>query len=169
MISQITPEGLSPARRAMSTAASVWPGADQHAALARDEREDRGPGLTMSSGPLAGVDRDRDGRARSAALMPVVTPFARLDRGGERGLHPAAVGAAHRLQARAPRRAAGEREADQPAAVRGHEVDRVGRRHLRRDDRSPSFSRSSSSTSTNIRPLRASSMIASIGTSTGVS
>jgi hypothetical protein len=50
--------------------------------------------------------------------------------------------------------------------VPGHEVDRVGRRHLRRDDEVASFSRSSSSTRMNMRPLRASSMIASAPTST---
>ena len=45
-----------------------------------------------------------------------------------------AVVAAHQLQAELVDPLLGQREADQAAAVLGHEVDRVGRRHLRGDD-----------------------------------
>ena len=43
------------------------------------------------------------------------------------------VALGHRLQAELVAAFLGQAEADQPAAVRGHEVDRLGRRELRRD------------------------------------
>src|SRR3546814_4871039 len=40
----------------------------------------------------------------------------------------------HRVEAQLRRALPRHGEADQPAAMGGHEVDRIGRRHLRRDD-----------------------------------
>ena len=53
-------------------------GAHEHAALAGAQREDVARGAPDPRAGV-GVDGDADGRARSAALMPVVTPFAGLD------------------------------------------------------------------------------------------
>ena len=73
MISQMTPEGLSPAMRARSTLASVCPARTS----TPPERARSGkmcPGRTRSEAREAGSTATRMVRARSAALMPVVTP-----------------------------------------------------------------------------------------------
>jgi hypothetical protein len=99
-------------------------------------------------------------RARSAAEMPVVTPSrASIEVVKAVSWRVPLCGSSATAELVDSR--LGEREADQAAAMLGHEVDRVGRRHLRGMTRSPSFSRSSSSTRMNMRPLRASSMICS--------
>ena len=73
MISQMTPAGRQPARRARSTAASVWPvRSSTPPGLAFSGKT--WPGRTMSSGPLVGSTATWIVCARSAALMPVVTP-----------------------------------------------------------------------------------------------
>ena len=133
MISQITPLGLSPARRETSTAASVWPArTSTPPGLATSGKT--WPGETIASGPLADVDRDGDGARAVGGADPGRNPFLRLDRDGEGGLVAAAVGAGHRLEAELVGAVLGQREADQAAPVPGHEIDRVGGRHLRRDD-----------------------------------
>ena len=73
-------------------------------------------------------------RARSAALMPVVTPSrASIDTVKAVSMLVRLIRAiGSRPELVDPFLA--QREADQAAAVTGHEVDRVGRRHLRRDD-----------------------------------
>ena len=73
MISQITPAGVSPASRAMSTAASVWP-ARTSTPPSRATSGKTWPGVTMSCGPHDGSMATAMVRARSAAEMPVVTP-----------------------------------------------------------------------------------------------
>ena len=133
MISQITPEGLRPASRATSTAASVWP-ARTSTPPSRATSGKTWPGETICSGPFDGVDRDRDGARAVGGGDAGGDALARLDRGGEGGFEPGAVGPAHRLQAELVDPLLGQREADQAAAVLGHEVDRVGRRHLGGDD-----------------------------------
>ena len=133
MISQITPDGLSPARRETSTAASVWP-ARTSTPPGRATSGKTWPGETMASAPLALSIATAMVRARSAALNAGGDAVARLDRDGEGGFHAGAVDARHRLQPERVDALLGEREADQPAAVAGHEVDRVGGRHLRGDD-----------------------------------
>ena len=60
-ISQITPAGDRPASRARSTAASVWPDALQHAALARAEREH------VAAVPQVGPARRRDRPRRESS------------------------------------------------------------------------------------------------------
>ena len=73
MISQITPAGITPARRARSTAASVWPArSSTPPSLALSGKT--WPGWTRSSGPEPGSIATWIVRARSAALIPVVTP-----------------------------------------------------------------------------------------------
>ncbi len=127
MISQMTPAGYSPAIRARSTAASVWPARTMHAAGARPQRKhvagpreiatawspDRSPPATVA--------------ARSAAEMPVVVrPFG-LDRHAERGLEPRRVLRHHQRNLELVEPLRRHRQADQPAAVPRHEVDRFGR------------------------------------------
>ena len=133
MISQITPDGLRPASRATSTAASVWP-ARTSTPPGRATSGKTWPGETRASGPLVESIATAMVRARSAALIPVVMPSRasietvkavswRLPLERAIGSQPQRVDAL-----------LGQREADQAAAVARHEVDRVGRRHLRRDD-----------------------------------
>ena len=92
------------------------------------------PGETMSAAPLVGSIAVAMVRARSCAEMPVEMPSrASIDcvkavrlRERLRTHHvfePKLVGA--RLR---------QRQADEAAAMLGHEVDGVGRRHLRRND-----------------------------------
>ena len=133
MISQITPDGLSPARRATSTAASVWP-ARTSTPPGRATSGKTWPGETRASGPLAASIATAMVRARSAALMPVVTPSRASIETVKAVSMRLPLALRHRLQAERVDALLGQRQADQAAAVAGHEVDRVGGRHLRRDD-----------------------------------
>ena len=73
MISQITPAGSSPARRAISTAASVCP-ARTSMPPSRAISGKTWPGVTISLRPLDGSIATAMVWARSWAEMPVVTP-----------------------------------------------------------------------------------------------
>ena len=75
MISQITPAGFRPAKREISTAASVWP-ARTSTPPSRATSGKTWPGETISSGPLVGSTATATVWARSWAEMPVVTPSA---------------------------------------------------------------------------------------------
>ena len=57
-------------------------------------------------------------------------PLARLDRDGERGAERRLVALGHRAETELVAALLGQAEADEPAAVLGHEVDRLGRREL---------------------------------------
>jgi hypothetical protein len=59
---------------------------------------------------------------------------ARLDRDSEGGFVPSRIAARHQRQTKLLDPFLAEREADQAASVLGHKIDRVGSRHLRRDD-----------------------------------
>ena len=132
MISQITAAGLRPARRARSTAASVWP-----------VRSSTPPGLALSGKTWPGWTRSRGADAgsighgdRARAIRGGDAgrdALARLDRDGERGLEGRLVLGRHEVEAERLAALGREREADQAAALAGHEVDRVGRRELGRD------------------------------------
>jgi len=75
MISQMTPAGYNPARRARSTAASVCPARTRTPpCLAR--KGTTCPGRVKSEAIEASRARVRIVWARSAALIPVVTPSA---------------------------------------------------------------------------------------------
>jgi hypothetical protein len=67
-------------------------------------------------------------RARSAAEM-------RFDRHGEGGFVPGSVITAHQTKAQIFDPLLRQRQADEAAAMGRHEVDGVGRRHLRGDDK----------------------------------
>ena len=73
MISQITPAGVKPANRARSTEPSVWP-VRSRTPPARARKGKMWPGRTKSSGLVLGLTTVRTVVARSAAEMPVVTP-----------------------------------------------------------------------------------------------
>ena len=108
-------------------------GADQHAAVARLQREDMAGGddIVLAAGA---VDRHRHGARAVGGADPGGHALARLDRGGEGGFIGTAVVGAHHVEAQLLDPVAGHRQTDQAAAIFGHEVDRVGGRHLRRDD-----------------------------------
>ena len=75
MTSQITPMGLRPAISAKSTEPSVWPARSSTPPL-RARRQSMWPGRVRSEGRVLPSAATRIVRARSAALMPVVTPVA---------------------------------------------------------------------------------------------
>ena len=129
MISQTTPAGITPASRARSTAASVWPGALEHAAAPGAQREDVAR-LDEVARPRRRVDGDLDrvcavvrGNAGGDAL-------ARLDRDGEGGAERRLVLVGHLPQPELVAALLGQAEADEAPCVRDHEVDRLGRREL---------------------------------------
>src|SRR3984957_17113641 len=74
MISQMTPAGVTPARRARSTEPSVCP-VRTRTPPRRARNGNTWPGVTMSSGRALAWAATRIVCARSAALMPVVTPW----------------------------------------------------------------------------------------------
>jgi hypothetical protein len=101
-------------------------------------------------------------RARSCAEIPVETPSrASIDTVKavpERRL----VVVRHRTQLELVAALGCQAEADEPTAVGGHERDRLGVTNCAAAVRSPSFSRSASSTTTTKRPERMSSIASSI-------
>ena len=104
MISQTTPDGLSPARRARSTAASVWPmRSSTPPGFARSGKTC--PGCTRSCARRVGMDRDLDRVAAVGGGDAGRHAFARLDRDGERRAERRLVVVGHRPQAELGRRA----------------------------------------------------------------
>ena len=160
MISQITPEGFSPASRATSTAASVWP-ARTSTPPSRAASGKTWPGVTIWSRPLAASIATETVRARSAAEMPVVTPSL------------ASIEMVKAVSSRVSlwRGIMGRPSCSTRSAVSARQISprpclamkliASGVAICAGTTRSPSFSRSSSSTRMNMRPLRASSMICS--------
>ena len=91
------------------------------------------PGWTRSAGRRGRVDRDLD-RVRAVVRGDAGRhALARLDGDGEGGAERRLVLLGHLAQAELVAALLGEAEADQPARVRDHEVDRLGRRELRGD------------------------------------
>ena len=86
------------------------------------------------TGAALRVDRDLD-RARAVGGRDAGRhALACLDRDGEGGAERRLVALGHRAQAQLVRALLGQRQADQPARVGGHEVDRLGCRELSGDD-----------------------------------
>ena len=110
------------------------PGAHQRAAIARHQREDVS-GRDEIIRALGRIDRDRDGARAVSRRNTGGHAFLRLDRDREGGLHRFLVVAAHGREAEVIDAVLGEREADQPAPMSGHEVDRLRGGHLRGDDK----------------------------------
>ena len=133
MISQITPAGKSPARRAMSTAASVWP-ARTSTPPSRATSGKTWPGLTISRQSFSGLMADRYGLRAVVSGNAGRDAFPGLDGDGERGGVPRLVGPRHGLKMQRLCPLGRDGEADQAAAEPGHEVDSVRRGHLRGDN-----------------------------------
>ncbi len=129
MISQITPAGASPASLARSTAASVCPERCS-TPPARACNGNTCPGWTRSRGVAAGSIATRIVWARSAALIPVVTPSRASTETVKAVPNVASFRSVICRRSSSAQRSAREGEADQSAAVHRHEVDRVGRREL---------------------------------------
>ena len=127
MISQMTPAGSRPASRARSTDRLGVARAHQHAAAPRAQREDVA-GRDQSSAPAASrATATRMVSARSRAEMPVVMPWrasmltVNAVPRGER------LSVGHHRQPQRRDLLLGQRQADEPAPVARHEVDRLGR------------------------------------------
>ena len=108
-------------------------GADQHTAVLGDQREDVARRYHVAI-ILGRIDGDGDGMRAVVRRDAGRNPFARLDRYGKGSRMARAVRARHQLEMQLLGALGRQRDADQAPAVLGHEVDRVGRRHLRRDD-----------------------------------
>ena len=131
MISQITPAGIRPASRARSTAASVWPVRSRTPPSFAFSGK-TWPGWTRSSRLRVRIDRHLDRPGAVGGRDAGGDALASLDRDGEGGLEGRLVLGRHQVEAELLAALVGQREADQAAAVRRHEVDRLGRRELRR-------------------------------------
>ncbi len=162
MISQMTPPGRSPARRARSTTASVCP-ARTSTPPSRARKGKTWPGRARSVGLLSGFMATRMVWARSAAEIPVVTPSA------------ASMDSVNAVPRRAVFRAVmgGSAKASQISGLSGRQMSpraclamklmTSGVTFSAAMVTSPSFSRSSSSTMTSMRPARKSSMASGMG------
>ena len=92
------------------------------------------PGDTSASGPCDAIDGDGDGSRAVGGADPGEMPSrASIETVKAVSLRLRLV-LRHRLQTERVGAVLGQREADQAAAVPRHEVDRLGRGHLRRDD-----------------------------------
>jgi hypothetical protein len=136
--------------------------ADQHAAVARDQREDVA-GRDDVVGALVRIDGDLNRAGAVGGADAGGDALARLDRDGEGGAHALAVVARHRRQAQLAGALGGHGQADQAARVAGHEVDLVRRRELGRDDDIALVLAILGVDEDVGRPLRASSRMSSIG------
>src|SRR4051794_22341305 len=161
MISQITPAGLRPARRARSTAASVCPvRSSTPPSLALSGK--MCPGWTRSRGRVSGSIATWIVCARSAAEMPVVTPSrASIDTvkavsNGDSFL------AAIRSRPSSSQRSGERARQIRPRPSLAMKLIASGVVNCAAIVRSPSFSRSSASQTTTILPARMSSSASSI-------
>ena len=107
-------------------------GAHEHAAFLRHQRKDM---AGLHEVPRARVRTDRGVyRARAVGGRDAGRhAFRGFDRHGEIGAERRAVVADHQREIKLPAALFGEREADQAASIARHEVDRLGRRELGRD------------------------------------
>ena len=159
MISQITPAGVSPARRARSSEPSVCP-ARTKTPPRRARSGNTCPGVTRSDGFASGEMATFTVCARSAALMPVVTPSAAstltvnaVPSGGPFLPGGCIIGSSSRSTCPAVR----VRQI-RPRPNLAMKLMASGVTISAAMVRSPSFSRSSSSTKMTILPARMSSM-----------
>jgi hypothetical protein len=104
----------------------------EHAAGLGLEREDVA-GLDDVLGPRVRVDRDLDGAGAVVGRDPGGHALRGLDRDGERGLQRLLVLGRHQVEPQLVAALGRQREADQPARLLGHEVDRLGSGELRRE------------------------------------
>src|SRR5436190_5776248 len=160
--SQITPAGISPARRARSTAASVWP-ARSRTPPSRAFSGKTWPGCTRSSGREWGSIATWIVRARSAAEMPVVTPSRASIEIVNAVWNADSFFAAIRSRPSSSQRSGLSARQISPRASFAMKLIASGVANWAAIVRSPSFSRLSSSQTTTIRPRRISSSASSTG------
>ena len=161
MTSQITPAGVRPASRARSTAASVWP-VRSSTPPGLDLSGKTWPGWTRSRGRAAGSIATWIVRARSAAEMPVVTP-SRASIETVKGVwNGDSFLAAIRSSPSSSQRSGVSDRQISPRPCMAMKLIASGVTNWAAIVRSPSFSRSSSSQTTTIRPARISSIASSI-------
>ncbi len=162
MISQITAAGVSPASSARSQPASVWPARTRTPPVCAMIGK-MWPGCTMSSGFAWRAVAARTVRARSAAEIPVVTPLAasmeavKLVPIGER------LSLTMRSSFSCRQRSSVSVRQTRPRAWVARKLIASGVTKSAASTRSPSFSRSSASASTIMRPRRMSSMRSWVG------
>src|SRR3954468_3580034 len=159
--SQITPAGYRPAIRARSTEASVWPARTMTPPL-RARSGDTWPGRTRSAGLVAGLTAASTVAARSAADIPVVTLcFASI--GTQNAVPNSVVFAltASGISSSSRRSPVSDRQI-WPRPYRAMKLIVSGVTFSAAIVRSPSFSRSASSTTITMRPARMSSTACSI-------
>ena len=125
MISQMTPAGMRPARRARSTEASVWP-ARTRTPPRRARSGKTWPGRARSCAVDAGVDGDADGVRAVGCRDAGGHAFAGFDGLGKGRAEARGVLLRHGAEAEVVGALFGEGEADEAAAVTGHEVDGLG-------------------------------------------
>ena len=134
-ISQMTPAGTSPASRARSTLASVWP-TRCSTPPGRARSGKMWPGRRRSDGDGGGIDGDVDGGGAVAGRDAGgdAEPPLGIDAHGEGGGELLGVPLGHLGEAELIAALAGERQADEAPAVQRHEVDHLGRGELGRAD-----------------------------------
>ena len=159
--------GLQPGEPGEIDRALGLPGADEHAALARAEREDVARAREVLRASSVGSMATWIVCARSAAEIPVEIPRRRVDRDRERRPEARSCSARTAGGARA-RRTSAPSSARQmsPRPKRAMKLIASGVTFSAAMQRSPSFSRFSSSTRTTIRPARISSRSSSTGAKT---
>jgi len=131
MISQITADGLRPAKRARSTPASVCP-VRSSTPPGRAMSGNTWPGCTSLIGRRLGVDGHLDGVCAIGGRDAGGDAFTSLHRDRERSLQTRLVALRHGRQVELRAALRREREADQAAPFLGHEVDALGGGELRR-------------------------------------
>ena len=153
MISQITPAGVSPAMRARSTAASVWP-ARTSTPPSRARSGKMWPGRARSDGLVFGLIAARTVAERSAAEMPVLVPrlasIATQNAVSKRVEFRSTISGISSLSSRSP--VIGRQIRPRPCLAM--KLIASGVTFSAAIVRSPSFSRSSSSTTMTISPRR---------------
>src|SRR3954468_4231037 len=165
MISQITPAGITPASRARSTAASVWPARSRTPpSLAFNGKTC--PGWTRSSGVEGESMATWIVRARSAAEIPVVTPARASIEVVKAVLKGDSFFAAMRSSPSSSQRSPVSDRQIRPRPCLAMKLIASGVANCAASVRSPSFSRFSSSQTTTMRPRRISSIASSMGEKT---
>ena len=161
MISQITPAGIRPARRARSTAASVWPTRSSTPAAAGLERE-HVAGLDELARAGLGSIATWIVRARSAAEIPVLTPERASIETVKAVSKADSFLAAIRSRPSSSQRSPVSARQISPRPSLAMKLIASGVTNWAAMVRSPSFSRVSSSQTTTILPWRMSSIASSI-------
>ena len=162
MISQITAAGVRPASAARSQPASVCPARTSTPPGCAITGK-MCPGCTMSEGLASFATAARTVRARSCAEMPVVTPSAASMESVK--LVPIWARLSRTMSGSASwrQRSSVSVRQTRPRACLAMKLTASGVTCSAASTRSPSFSRSSSSTSTTILPARMSAMISAGG------